>query len=140
MFELTAGNLPREPNPISVYLRQQEALSIQPIPEVFLLESGSISQGAEALFPLAGFQTALILKSIWVSTPGTRERDGIVFQVKEGTTNKFRLTLRERDMPVVLPLLVVVPQQTLSITPQQNVDGIVVFASQCAVVYRTPPP
>lgn len=137
MFNLVPGEIPREPNPIGVYLRQGKALSIQPIPELLVLDSGNISGDNEVTFPLAAFQTALILKSIWVSTPGTRERDQIVFKVLQDNAEKYRYTIRERDMPVALPLLVVIPEMTLSIQPQSNVTGISVFAQQCYVAYTT---
>ena len=139
MYNLSPGEIPREPNGISVYLRQEKALSIQPIPEVFVLDTGSISGNSEVVFPLTAFETSLILRSIWVSTPGTRERDSITFKVLVGTSERYRYTIRERDMPVDLPFLVVTPSETLSIQPQSNITGVTVFAQQCYVVYRSEP-
>lgn len=137
MFNLVPGEITREPNPITVYLRQNKTLSIEPIKEIFILESGRIESGNEAQFPLAGFETALLLKSIWASATNARERDTITFQVLDGENIKYRYTIRERDMPRELPFLVVLPNQVLSITPQSTIDGVSVFAQQVYVVYST---
>lgn len=140
MYNLIPGELLREPNNIAVYLREEKTLSIAPIREVFILESGRITANNTAEFPLFNFQTALLLKSIWVNTVGNRENDQIIFQVIENNSSKYKLTIRERDMPRELPYLVVLPNQTLSITPENTIDGVSVFAEQVYVVYSTDVP
>lgn len=137
MYALTPGSIERDPNNIAVYLRDDLILSVQPIKEIFILESGAIQRNTAAVFPLTAFQTALILKSIWIDTEGNRENDAILFEVLQGTTTKFRLSVRERDSPIELPFLAVTPDQTLSITPNNDIEGVTVFAQQCYAIYQT---
>ncbi|BAQ67066.1 hypothetical protein [Geminocystis sp. NIES-3709] len=132
-LQLTDNSIQSGTAQIKTYLRHGLNIPVNPVQEYILIDTGFIPSGNSKIIDLALLGYPVAINTIWTLSEAQPTRGGVTVQIVRSADTG--VALHEFELSgdcacMTLPFLVLDSRYKLKITPDNNVDNILIYAYQ----------